>query len=447
MNWSLFNVANNFNYLRYSMGIAMMFNGFPLIFFIRDTLGVGPASSIFTAIFFSLALLLMVPATLFKRLYKPNVILLNLGLGFMLLTLYYFIFMNSVGKSLADTGNFVFTFGFLILLIHVPNDVKDTLIQVLFLFSFFTNITLVYSLITDPNWTPGMRAAVSFANEGAQPGGNPHITARNGAICMLSAIVLLGNTKHLFTRLFLFFSVLFGLGVVVLSLAKSSYLGLGIAFAAYFLFHFKVSDITSAIGNAFKFRNVIFIVLILLSINYFLSRYGDILNLLLGYWDIFEDRIMNVIFTSTGVRLSEEADVDYSAMGRVSGFGEFLETLFSWDIFLGRGYKNDYLDVPILESWVNHGFFGFVFFAGFNIFLFIFVIREVRRHTNPLTTFLAYFFLSMMVLLATGGRPYDIAFWFPYSVMIRFLGIKYLDYIPRRKRAQPKTLPLSPVTT
>src|SRR5690606_36613503 len=99
-----------------------------------------------------------------KHLYKTNTILINLGLGFLLLTLYYFFFMNSVGKSVADTGNFVFTFGFLILVIHVPNDVKDTLIQVLFLFSFFTNITLVYSLITDPNWTPGMRAAVNFAN-------------------------------------------------------------------------------------------------------------------------------------------------------------------------------------------------------------------------------------------------------------------------------------------
>jgi hypothetical protein len=443
MNWSLLNVVTNFNYLRYSLGIAMMFNGFPLIFFIRDTLGVGPANSIFTAVFFSLALVLMLPLHLFKRLYKPNIILLNLGLGFLLLTLYYFFFMNAAGKSVADIGNYVFTFGFIILLMHVPNDVKDTLIMVFFLFSLFTNITLVYSLITDPNWTPGMRAAVSFANEGAQPGGNPHITARNGVMCLLAAIMMLGNTKGLFTRIFLFFSILFGLGVVVISLAKSSYLGLGIAATAYFIFRFKFSDITSAVGNAFKFRNVIFIIIVLIGINYFLSRYGDIIGLLLNYWDVFEARILDVVFTSTGVKLSDSADVDYSAMGRVSGFGEFMETLFSWDVFLGRGYKSDYLDVPLLEAWVSHGIFGFVFFAGFNFFLFVFAIREIRRNTNPLASFLAFFFLSMMVLLATGGRPYDIAFWFPYCVMIRFLGIRYLDsYKPR-----PVVRTLEPVTT
>ncbi|QRR03740.1 hypothetical protein [Dyadobacter sandarakinus] len=445
MNWSLLNFKDNFTNLRCSVGIAMMFNGFPLIFFFRDTLGIGPASSVFTAVFFSLALVLMTPTQLFSKLYKPNIILLNLGLGFMLLTLYYFMFMNNVGKSVADIGNFAFFFAFLVLLMHVPNEVKDTLILILFLFSLFCNVTLVYSLVTDPNWTPGMRAAVSFANDGAQPGGNPHITARNGVICMVSALVMLNGTRDIFSRLFLLFSVMFSLGVVVLSLAKSSYLGIGIMLTAYFIFRFKFSNILTGVASAFKMRNAIFIILLIIGINYFLNRYGDILNLLLGYWDIFENRIMDVIFTSTGVRLSDTADVDYSAMGRVSGFGEFMETLFSWDVFLGRGYKVDYLDVPILESWVNHGIFGFIFFAGFNFFLFLYAIREVRRYTNPLATFLAYFFLSMMVLLITGGRPYDIAFWFPYTVMIRFLGIKYLDsYRLVSPAVKP---PLSPVTT
>ncbi|WP_235123974.1 hypothetical protein [Dyadobacter sp. CY347] len=417
----------------------MMFNGFPLIFFIRDTLGIGPASSVFTAIFFSLALTLMVPMHLFKRLYKPNVILFNLGLGFLLLTLYYFFFINKQGKAVADIGNYVFIFGFLVLLLHVPNDVKDTLVMILFLMSLFTNITLVYSILTDPNWTPGMRAAVNFANEGAQPGGNPHITARNGIICMLTGIVMLNRTPGIITKLFLFFSVLFSLGVIVISLAKSSYLAVGLMVGAYFILHFKISSVYSAVGSAFKLRNMAFIALILVGLRYFLIRYGNILDMLLGYWDMFQNRIMDVIFTSTGVRITDTADTDASAMGRVGGFAEFTETFFSWDVFLGRGFKSDYLDIPILESWVSHGIFGFVFFAGFNFFLFIYAMREIRRYTNPLTTFLAYFFLSLMVLLFTGGRPFDIAFWFPYLVMIRFLGIKYLDNISRKPVAAQLT--------
>src|SRR5690606_6725363 len=112
MNWSLLNIATNFTNLRYSVGIVMMFNGFPLIFFIRDTLRIGPASSVFTAGFFVLAFILMLPVHLFKRLYKPNIILFNLGLGFVSILLYYFLFINYTGKAVADIGNFVFILGF-----------------------------------------------------------------------------------------------------------------------------------------------------------------------------------------------------------------------------------------------------------------------------------------------------------------------------------------------
>ena len=441
MNWSLLNIAKNYNYLRYSAGIAMMFNGFPLIFFIRDTLRIGPASSVFTAVFFGLALLLMIPAHIFQRLYKPNTILFNLGVGFLFITFYYFLFINYNGKAIADIGNYVFLFGFLVLLLHVPNDVGETLVTVLFVFSLFSNATLVYSLLTDPNWTPGMRAAVNFSNDTAQPGGNPHITARNAVICLVTAFILLGRTRGVLTKLFLSFSVMFSLAVVVLSLAKSSYLGIGLMLSAYLIFHFKVSSLFTAIGSIFKARNLVFLALIFIGISYFLSKYASLFNLLLGYWDMFEDRIMDVIFTSLGVKLSENANIDYSAMGRVSGFGEFVNTIFSWDVFFGRGYKNDYLDVPILESFVNHGVFGFLFFATFNFFVFLFAIREIRRYTNPISTFLAYFFISLTILLITGGRPTDIAFWFPYLVMIRFLGIRYIDnYASSLPQAPLKTV-------
>ncbi|MCF0059669.1 hypothetical protein LXL81_28155 [Dyadobacter sp. CY356] len=410
----------------------MLFNGFPLIFFFRDTLGIGPASSTFTAIFFALALLLMVPTNLFLRFYNPNPVLFNLGVGFLLLSVYYFLFFNNMGMGVTDIGNYAYIFAFLLLLMSIPSDVKDTLVPVLFLFSLFSNLTLVYSLMTDPSWTLGMRAAVSFSNEGAQAGGNPHITARNGIICLLTAMVLIPQYKSIFPRLFLYFSVLFSLAVIVLSLAKSSYLGVGMMLGLYVFYNFKVTKIFSAIGSFFSFKNIMLVVLVILGISYFLSKYGSVLDSLLNYWDIFEGRIMDVIFTSFGVKLSDTADIDASAMGRVSGFGTFLDTIYSWDVFLGRGYKSGFLDVPILEAWVNHGILGFLFFNGFNFFLFIYSIQEIRRNTTPLSTFLAYFFISLIVLLISGGRPYDIAYWFPYAVMIRFLGIDYFYKLSRQ---------------
>lgn len=425
MNWSLLNIFKNFTFLRYSLGITLLFNGFPIVFFLRDTMGIMPKGSIFTGGFLVLGLVLMLPMHLFKKMYKPNTILFNLCIGFILITFYYFFFHNSGGRSVADMGNFVITFGLIILLLHMPNEISDTLLTVLFVVALFSNLTLVYSLLTNPNWSPGMRAAVTFDNDGLQSAGNPHITARNGVICLVSALVLVSKTKGIFTKVFLYFTVLFSLAVVVMSLAKSSYLGLGLMALFYFVFKFKFSNLLRSSMQLFRWSSLVVLVFILGGIRYFLNRYGDVFNLIMGYYYTFEDRIMDVVFTSLGVKLTEAAEVDHSAMGRVSGFKIFKETLFSPQAFMGKGYKSDYLDIPLLESLVAYGIIGFLFFAFLNLFLFLFAIREIRKNTYGISTFLAYFFISMSVLLATNGRPTDVTFWFPYLVMVRFLGIKY----------------------
>jgi hypothetical protein len=427
MNFSLLNIFKNFDNLRYSLGITMMFNGFPMIFFIRDTLKLGPSGSAFTGVFFASAFVLMLPKHLFQRFYKPNIILFNMGLGFLLVSVYYFMFINHGGKSATDLGYFIFMFGFIVLLLHIPNDVRDTLILVLFLYSFFCNVTLVYSLLTDPNWAPGMRAAVSFSTDNARPGGNPHMTARNGVICLVSAFVLIPRFSNILIRLFLFFAAIFSIAVVVLSIAKSSYIGIGLMVICYFVFRFRFLKAVSNMGRLFTFRNMVMLLLGIGVVQYFLSLYYNVLNMLMGYWYNFESRIMDVVFTALGIKLTVTANIDYSAMGRVNGFQEFLDTFFSRDALMGRGYKSVYLDIPILESFVAEGVVGFIFFASFNFFLMIYAIREISRGTNSLTTFLAFFAVSMSILLLTGGQPTEIAFWFPYSVFIRFLGIKYLD--------------------
>ena len=118
-----------FNYLRYSVGISIMFNGFPLVFFIRDTLRIGPSSNVFTAFFFGFALILMFPTHLFVRLYKPNFTLLKYALLFLAISFYHFLVFNNSGTdNLVEFGNYALTLTFLFLIIHVPNEVKDTLV-------------------------------------------------------------------------------------------------------------------------------------------------------------------------------------------------------------------------------------------------------------------------------------------------------------------------------
>jgi hypothetical protein len=409
----------------------MMFNGFPLVFFIRDTLHIGPATNVFTAFFFALALLLMFPTHLFVRLYKPNATLMKYGVLFLAIVLYHFFLFNNSGFDwFVEIGNLAFTFAFLFLLIHVPNDVKDTLVPIIFLFAFFSNLTLIYSLLTDPNWKLGMRAAVTFENAGAQEGGNPHIAARNGLICMLSGAVLAWKYNNILVKLFLIVSVIFSLAVIILAQVKSSMLAIGLMVCFFFFFNARFSNVVSIAKSIFRVRNIVILVILIVGLNVFLSRYGDLYGMIYGYWLGFQTKIMDVIFTASGIKVSDTVGVDASAMGRVSSITYFINAFGNPTLLIiGGGYKHIFMDVPILESMINHGIFGFFFFAGFNYYLFVYTIKELRKPTNPLTLFLAYFFIYFLVLLISNGRPYDVSFWFPYALMIRFLGIKYLDSI------------------
>jgi len=423
---SLFRLFNN---LRYSVGIAMMFNGFPLVFFIRDTLHIGPASNVFTAFFFGFALILMTPTHLFYRLYKPNEQLLKYSMLFLAVIFYHFLIFNNSGFDwFVEVGNFGFTLAFIFLLLHIPNEVKDTLVPVLFLLAFFSNLTLIYSLLTDPNWKLGMRAAVTFENAGAQEGGNPHIAARNGLVCMLTSFVLAWKYKGPIAKLFLIASVIFSLAVLVLAQVKSSLLAVGLMIFFFLLLNANYSSVIKIAKSIFSVRTAVLFLTFFIGLNFLISRFSDVYNLLNGYWFGFQTKLVDVIFTAFGFKISDTASIDASAMGRVSSFDYFKNSFLAPEILLiGNGYKSFFMDVPLVEAWINHGIFGFIFFGGFNLYLFIYTVKELRNPTNPLTLFLAYFFVYFIVLLISNGRPYDVSFWFPYAVMIRFLGIKYLD--------------------
>jgi len=423
-----------FNYLRYSAGIALVVNGWPLVFFIRDTLHIGPASNVFTAFFFSFSLLLMFPTHLFVRLYKVNFTLLKYGVFFLLVALYHFVLFNNSGVDwFIELANYVLIFAFLFLIIHVPNEVKDTLLPIIFLLTFFCNLTLVYSLLTDPNWHLGMRAAVTFDNKNAQEGGNPHVTARNGLVCLISGLVLFGKYKNSLLRIFLFSAVLFSLALIVLSQSRSALIALVLMVGMFFVFNAKAENASKIVKGIFSVKSLIVASLIFIILRVFLTQFSELEGLLTGYWYTFFDKMINIAYTAFGLKLSATATIDHSAMGRVTGFSYFSKALLAPVLLLiGGGYKSSYMDVPILESLINHGVFGFIFFAGLNFYLFINMIKEARNPANNLTLFLAYFYVYIFVMVCTNGRPYDLYYWFPFVLFIRFLGIKYLDARPRQ---------------
>jgi hypothetical protein len=101
-----------------------------------------------------------------------------------------------------------------------------------------------------------------------------------------------------------------------------------------------------------------------------------------------------------------------------------------WELIIGKGYRFLYMDIPILETWIDCGILAFLSFALMNLVLFREALKAIKVGSNDFTTFLGYFYMCYFVTLFTGGEPYGIAYWFVFCVMIRFLGIKYIQRTP-----------------
>jgi hypothetical protein len=426
----LSSIIRNFENLRYAIGIVMIFNSYPVVFFVRDTLHIGPANSVFTAVFWGLCFLLMMPRQFFKRLYKPNGNLFAFGIGFLGVCICHYFTFNTGGEGMVtEFANYAFIFCYLLLLMHVPNDVKEYLVPTLFVSSLILNFTLIYSLIIDPNWTIGMRAAVTFANGGAQAGGNPHTSARNAIICVIAAGILIWKYKNSsLIKWVCYASIVFSVIIIVLAQAKACLLSLILIATFYFFSNYNLTRIAKSVIDFFSLRTLAITIALLVFVNWLLSKFYDIYTIILNYSDVLERRLYNVFFTVSGVQLTEDTELDPSSANRVSGFAQFKDALEHPQLFLvGTGYKKAFMDVPFLEAIINHGLLGLIFFDGFLLLLLYFSIWEIRKNRNAINLFLAYFFIYTMPYMASGGRPYDIQYWYAFIFTIRFLGIRFLQ--------------------
>lgn len=426
----------NIKYSRQFLGIFIVFMGSPLIFFFKEVSGFGGGSA-FTIVMLILGLLLMIsPKEIFRTFYKPYLPAYRLAMIFMTVVLINFFFINpyygySANSSVffRDLVNYASYFVFFILLLSVSNEVKDYFLPIVVLFTFLGSICLIYSMATNANFVIGQRASVVFGDGTTTASGNPHVYARNAFAGVFSSYIMLKNKSTLW-KLFSLSNLILSLVVLVLTQARSILLGFIFTMIIFLYYNVSSKSLKNAIRSIFKPQNLFLIALFFCGLIYFISTQAKLVSIINLYYDAFSITFTKALLTATG--MEDAKTIDYSALGRVNTFGTFKKVLFEtpWDLILGKGYRFLYMDIPILETWIDCGIVAFWSFAMMNIVIFRQSLRAIKDGTNPLTTFLGYFYMCYFVTLFTGGEPYGIAYWYVFLVMIRFLGIKYLEKIP-----------------
>ena len=417
---------NIFSYSNFkgSIGIILLWIGPPLIYFLKGYANLG-SGSVFTGICYMLGIALMVNKTPVKIGYKPNILLFQFGITFLVIAIFYFLFYNGDKAYFnSEIINFAFLFFYLLFLLKAKNDIQGYLPIILLIFTLITNLALIYSISTNPAYIIGSRATVQFKSSTGEFAGNPHMYSRNGlAGYIISILLICKNDISLWLknspiiRLAAHANIWISLLVIVLTQTRVTFISLIIVNIALIIFVIPYRTFFKVIHW--------YVIAFYMSFFYYLNILNNkysFLELINNYFNSFLGLVYKAV--NTGLKLGKTDEVDDSAMGRVSNFNYFIELWNDnpFNFLFGLGYRYRYIDIPVLESFINFGLVGVLLYLSFNIILLVYSIKAFKSN-SIFQIFLGLFYLHTFLAIFSSGRPLDFTYWISFLVYIRFLGV------------------------
>lgn len=379
------------------------------------------AGSLFTGPFYLLGIVLMKSTTNIKVGFKPNLELLLFGGIFFILTQFYLFLYNSEPQSyFADVLNLVLTILYFLQLLKIENSLKLILPFWIFIFTIVINICLVYSIATNPLYNLGMRATVQFGSD--QFTGNPYVYARNGFAGFIISYLLIkfrSNAdvliSNFFTQFFCYFNL--WLSLVIIFLTQTRTIFLSFILILFPLFFFVRSGNKLTIKKLFSASFVLFYSIFGLAIYYFNNQF-HFFSLISNYYSHSLEIFTNAL--DTGINMGSNVQ-DQSAMARVGGIKNMVNIITERPEFIltGGGYRFLYMDIPFLEAFINFGVFPFLFYLGFQLYLFKHAFFAIFSK-DILQVFLGFMSFQILIAIFTTGRCLDFSYWVSYLIFIRF---------------------------
>lgn len=406
-----------------SLGIVIPLMGSGLIFFIRTFLPTFSNPSVVTLAFQLISLAFLYTSSSFKNLFKGNYILFITYFLFLIYTTFLFV-LNNKDSGYKYTNILYLGLSFIYLLqIHkISYHISDYILKTILILSFIINVSLIYSLITNPYYVIGMRATVSFIGENSSGfSGNPHIYARNGLNSLIISLIFLFRYKEqkMINYSFYWFNFFFSIVILLITMVKTA-----IIISPLILFLFFLSRKPHYIqqSTTFSLKSKRYLSIILLFIPFLFFNYSKLIDLISSYYNMGFGMLISSLNTLSGGS-GVNGNVDVSTLERVSNL-QMVKNLFInhplYFIF-GNGFRYFYVDVPYVEVFLNFGFIGIILFSIFYLFLYYFSFKNVLTTSDPFQLFISIYIISLVLSLFTQGRPLEFGFYIHSAFFIRFL--------------------------
>ncbi len=407
---------------RKSFGVALVLAGSPIIYFLRDGLGMAPANFYFTGIFMLLYLSFLFDFKSFTnfKLQKPNVVLFYLSIFFWAGSFMYFLYSNYQDK-LKDTFYMLYLTLFFIGLLKLRYLEMRNLINSLFLVTLLSNLLFVV-FFKFFFLEVSLRELGSRAYIGGEEG-NPNLYANVAFYGVISSYFFLKNinkSKSIKYVLLPVLNILLSFIVIILSQNRTVMICLilliGILFIKKMMTFFISLKFRMNLKSIFIYSFLIsaFIVLV----NIFMQDYREIY--ISNYAEYFSGLIENI----------KGGKGDMSSIQRIYSLNLVLNEISTEPLtyLIGKGYKYEWLDIPMLQSIRDMGLFGISFIL-FHFTVFFYMIKFLYLGNKLKNKLELSFLFSIYTLIffnsLTHGQPYDLSHWLPFMVIVRFMKMRY----------------------
>ena len=290
--------------------------------------------------------------------------------------------------------------------------------------------------MTDPDWTLGQRAAIQFGPPGEKLG-NPHVFARNAQIGLLCCLMWGSRPNQSFLLRFIAISlVIFNIVIMMLTFSKSAILSTAVAAFVYAFANFRHTSPQKIFKTLTSPLSLIVVSMPFLGFIGLVIARPEIWDIITLYGDMIFGRFSENILALLGAENEKGnlAELDGSSVNRAMSWTYVTYAVIGdpLGLLMGYGYKFFFMDIPLLETLINQGLFGFLLYS----FVFYRLGKEAflityEGNKTDIEVLCAYLFYLFLVSYFTSGRPYEMATLHPLCLFVRFLGIYYAPQLVR----------------
>lgn len=410
-----------------AFAIVMLLFGSPIIHFFRDFAGVLPKSPlimpIFSVLFFGM---IFITFDSFKKLYKPNYNISVMAWLFLGYSIFLATVSEHVRKPAIEFLNYSFLAIYFFLLCGVHKRVAKEMIPIIILVTFLDNLALLYAFIKNPFTQLGQRAIISDAGWG-EGAGNPSLYSFMAFTGIIASLIYYNKAKVIF-KILSIGTVLTSIAVILMTMIRATMITIVLCAIFYLFFNAKHFFKKSNIGRWYNYgiskSNFVLFSIGLISVVIILFVTNPkILNSLLTYVENSSRTLTHVIDTVFASSESKPQHVDPSAANRLTTFNYSIKLLAEDPVKMiyGFGYRFLYVDIPLLQVFLEEGIIGFILILMFHYFIAknIFIAAQIAN--NQWIMLLVYYYILLLLTSLTRGEPYDPYFWNYFLTIARFL--------------------------